>query len=49
MTIEIGHYGFELDTEWCYIALSWELLTAATILAATLYAYKLYKRIKVTK
>ena len=43
MTIELGHYGFELDTAWCYIALSWELLTVATILTASIYAYKLWR------
>ena len=43
MTIEIAHYGFVLDTRFCYIALSWELLTTATILAAAVYAYKLWR------
>ena len=43
MTIEIAHYGFVLDTSFCYIALSWGLLTTATILAAAAYAYKLWR------
>jgi hypothetical protein len=40
-TIELGRYGFMLDTEWCYIALSWQLLIASAIV---LIAYKIYKR-----
>ena len=43
MNIEINHYGFCLDSNWCYIALSWELLTIATILTAATYAYKLWR------
>ena len=31
-TIELGRYGFMIDTAWCYIALSWELLATTTIL-----------------
>jgi len=27
MTIELDDYGFMLDTEWCYVALSWQLLS----------------------
>jgi len=42
-TIEIGSYGFMLDTNWCYIALSWQLIITATLLTV---AYKVYKRIK---
>jgi hypothetical protein len=26
MTIELGHYGFMLDTHYCYVAISWELI-----------------------
>ena len=40
MTIELDHYGFMLDTEWCYVALSWQLLATATLL---LIGYKFYK------
>ena len=43
LTIELGRYGFMLDTEWCYIALSWELLATTTLLTI---AYKIYKRKK---
>jgi hypothetical protein len=40
MTIEFGHYGFMLDTKYCYIALSWELIVVMSVLGATLWAYK---------
>jgi hypothetical protein len=43
LTIELGRYGFMLDTEWCYIALSWELIATFTLLTI---AYKIYKRKK---
>lgn len=43
MTIELGHYGFMLDTKYCYIAISWELLIVAT---ALLVGYKILKRKK---
>ena len=43
MTIEIAHYGLVIDSSFCYIALSWGLLTTATILAAAVYAYKLWR------
>lgn len=42
-TIELGRYGFMLDSEWCYISLSWELLA---ISALSTIAYKIYKRKK---
>ncbi len=42
-TIEPGSYGFMLDTKWCYIALSWQLIITATLLTI---AYKIYKRKK---
>ena len=41
MTIELDQYGFMLDTEWCYIALSWQLLITTALLTI---AYKIYKR-----
>lgn len=40
-TIELGRYGFMLDTAWCYIALSWELLF---ISAAVFVGYKIYRK-----
>ena len=43
LTIELGHYGFMLDTDWCYIALSWELLATTALLTI---AYKIIKRKK---
>ena len=46
MKIEIAHYGLLVDSNFCYIALSWGLLTTATILAAALYAFKLWKKVK---
>jgi hypothetical protein len=44
MNIEIDSYGFMLDTEWCYVALNWQLLITATILTIGYKAYKVYKR-----
>jgi hypothetical protein len=43
MTIELDQYGFMLDTEWCYVALSWQLLIASALIFA---GYKIYKRKK---
>jgi hypothetical protein len=40
MTLELDNYGFMLDTEWCYVALSWQLLITATLLTI---GYKVYK------
>ena len=39
-TIEIDTYGFMLDTEWCYVALSWQLI-ALSVIGAIIY--KLYR------
>jgi hypothetical protein len=42
-TIELGRYGFMLDTEWAYVSISWPLI----IISAIAYAgYKFYKRKK---
>jgi hypothetical protein len=43
MTIELDDYGFMLDTEWAYVALTWELLITTALLIT---AYKIYKRKK---
>jgi hypothetical protein len=43
MTIELDGYGFMLDTEWAYVALTWELLITTALLIT---AYKIYKRKK---
>ena len=40
-TIEINDYGFCLDTEWTYVALSWQLIATATLL---FIGYKIYKK-----
>ena len=40
MTIELDTYGFMLDTEWAYVALSWQLLITSALLGI---AYKIYK------
>ena len=41
MTIELDQYGFMLDTEWAYVALSWQLLITTALLVT---AYKIYKQ-----
>jgi hypothetical protein len=46
MTIELGHYGFMLDTEWAYIALSWQLLATAF---AIIVGVKVYHKVKSNK
>jgi hypothetical protein len=43
-TIEIGSYGFMLDTKWCYIALSWQLIITLSLLTIAYKVYKAYKR-----
>jgi len=43
MTIELNNYGFTVDSNWCYVALSWQLLIAATL---SIVAFKLYKKMK---
>jgi hypothetical protein len=41
MTIEIDTYGFMLDTEWAYVALSWQLLiTSALLITAKIVLHK---------
>jgi hypothetical protein len=42
-TIELGRYGFMLDTEWAYVSISWPLIIISTLLTI---AYKVYKRKK---
>jgi hypothetical protein len=42
-TIEIGSYGFMLDTKWCYVALSWQLIITLSLLTI---GYKVYKRVQ---
>jgi hypothetical protein len=45
-TIELGRYGFMIDTEWAYVSLSWELLTTALVI---LVGIKVYNKIKKDK
>jgi len=40
MTIELDTYGFMFDTEWAYIALSWELLITSAVIATAYLAFK---------
>ena len=40
MNIELNTYGFMIDTDFCYIALSWGLIITLSVLGVTLYAYK---------
>jgi hypothetical protein len=40
MAIELGDYGFMFDTDWAYVAISWQLLIIG---AVSLVAYKVYK------
>jgi len=42
MTIEIDTYGFMLDTEWAYVALSWQLLITSALLGIAYKAYRIY-------
>lgn len=39
-TIELGEYGFMLDTEWVYIALSWEILITSAVIATAYLVFK---------
>lgn len=45
-TIELGEYGFMLDTAWAYVSISWPLLILSMV-GVTLY--KLIKRKKKEK
>lgn len=40
MSIELNGYGFMIDTDYCYIALSWGMIITLSVLGATLLAYK---------
>ena len=40
-TMELGRYGFMLDTEWCYVSISWELMGLSV---ASYIIYKVIKR-----
>ena len=42
-TIELGRYGFMLDTAWIYVALSWEMIVLSVVGAIV---YKVIKRKK---
>lgn len=43
MNIEINDYGFVLDSDLAYIALSWGLLIASTLLIAGYKAFKIWR------
>ena len=38
--IELGDYGFLLDTAWCYVALSWEFIVSAAVIATAVIVFK---------
>lgn len=40
MTIELDDYGFMFDTEWAYVALSWEMLITGGVIATALLVFK---------
>jgi hypothetical protein len=44
-TIELGSYGFMLDTALCYIAISWKLI-ALSVVSAIIYKVIKRKRVK---
>jgi hypothetical protein len=44
-TIELGRYGFMLDTEWAYVSISWPLLILSVV-SATIYTIIKRKRNK---
>lgn len=41
VNIEINGYGFCLDSEWTYLALSWKLIATAVLVVI---GYKIYKK-----
>lgn len=43
MIISLDGYGFEFETYWCYVSLSWPLIIST---ALVILAYKIYKRKK---
>jgi hypothetical protein len=43
-TIELGRYGFMLDTQHAYISLSWEMIVVGTLSAIIFKAYKNYSK-----
>jgi hypothetical protein len=40
MTIELNDYGFLLETNWFYIALSWQILITVAIITTAVLLYK---------
>jgi hypothetical protein len=40
MSIELNDYGFQIDTSFFYVALSWGFIVTMSVLGATLWAYK---------
>ena len=43
MNIELNHYGFVLDTAWCYVALNWKLIALSALVSV---GYKFYAKRK---
>jgi hypothetical protein len=48
LTIELGRYGFMIDTQWAYVSLSWELLIASAFILVGVKVYNKIKNKKVT-
>ena len=42
-TMELGRYGFMLDTAWCYVSISWELIALSVVSAII---YKVIKKMR---
>jgi hypothetical protein len=40
LKIELDQYGFMLEAEWVYIALSWEMLITAGVIATAYLVFK---------
>lgn len=43
-TIELGRYGFMLDTHYAYISLSWEILVVGVLVGIIVKSYKNYSK-----
>ena len=43
LAIELGEYGFTLNTAWLYVEVSWELLILAVLIIAGRKAWKKWK------
>ena len=43
MTIDLDKYGFALDSEWCWIALSWPFIITAAVVGTCVWYYRRWK------